>query len=488
MKKILRIFLWALTVLLLVILVKTLTFKSRQVSVWESAVPQAGVEAAERLAGAIRIPTVSYETDMPVDSVAFSAFHEYLRETYTAVHELISPLVFNQFSLLYEWKGSNPDLKPIVLMAHMDVVPAGETELWTKEPFSGEIDDEFIWGRGTLDDKGALIQIMEAVEKLVSEGFIPSRTYYLAFGHDEELGGGLGAAAIASYLAENGVDAEFVADEGMAITKGMVPMMQSPVALIGTSEKGYLSVRLSVTMDGGHSSTPEAETAVTLIADAVSRLNRKQFSPRISGPVNDFINYVGPEMPFYARVIFANKWIFRPLLLSIYTGSSSGNALVRTTTAPTILLAGSKDNVIPNTASAVINFRILAGETSEDILAHIRKVVPDERIDIEILPGLSEPAPVSPTDVYGFRTILKTIRQVYPEAVVSPTIMLASSDSKHFTVVSDNIYRFAPSIVTSDDMARIHGIDERVRTEDYLRGITYFYYLIRNSNDEEMEE
>ncbi|MFO7574938.1 MAG: M20 family peptidase [Bacteroidales bacterium] len=487
MKKVIRIILWALVVLLLVIIIRTFTFSSRQISTWESVVPPVGIEAAERLAAAVRIPTISYEADMPIDSGAFDAFHEYLFETYTAVHELITPLKFNKYSLLYEWKGSNPQLKPVVLMAHMDVVPAGETDLWTRQPFSGEIDDEFIWGRGTLDDKGALIQIMEAVDKLITEGFVPSRTFFLAFGHDEEISGNLGAASIASYLSEQGIEAEFVADEGMAITVGMVPMMKSPVALIGTSEKGYMSVRLSVTMDGGHSSTPEKESAVTLIADAVSRLNEKQLKARISGPVNDFISYVGPEMPFYARVIFANKWLFKPLLLSIYTGSSSGNALVRSTTAPTILSAGIKDNIIPNTASAVINFRILSGETSDDILAHIREVAPDERIAIEILPGLSEPAPVSPTEVYGFRSILKTIRQVYPEAVVSPTIMLASSDSKHFTGVSPNIYRFAPIVVTSDDMVSIHGVDERVRTEDFLRGITWYYYLIRNSNDEEME-
>jgi len=487
MKKILRTILWAVAVLIVVIIIKTFTFKSQQISVWESVVPPAGIEAAERLAGAIRIATVSYETDMPIDSGAFTAFHQYLFDTYPAVHEAITPMVFNDFSLLYEWKGSNPALKPVVLMAHMDVVPPGETDLWTRAPFSGEIDEEFIWGRGTLDDKGALIQIMEAVEKLISEGFTPARTYYIAFGHDEEIGGNRGAEAIASYLTDIGVEAEFVADEGMAITVGMVPMMESPVALIGTSEKGYLSVRLSVTMDGGHSSTPENESAVTLIADAVSRLNKKQLKARISGPVDDFISYVGPEMPFYAKVIFANKWIFKPLLLKIYTGSSSGNALVRTTTAPTIISAGTKDNVIPNSASAVVNFRILAGETTDDILTHIREVVPDERIVIGILPGRGEPAPVSPADVYGFRSILKTIQQVYPEAVVAPTIMLASSDSKHYTEVSQNIYRFAPLIVTSDDMARIHGIDERVRTEDFLRGITYFYYLIRNSNDEEME-
>jgi len=487
MKRYFRIALWLIAVLLIVIIVKTFMFRSKQPAVSLPATPPVGIEAAERLAGAIRIPTVSYEIDAPVDTGAFRAFREYLEVTYPSVHRLITPLVFNEFSLLYRWEGSNPALKPVVLMAHFDVVPAGDEELWSREPFGGQIDSEFIWGRGTLDDKGALIQIMEAVEKLISEKFEPARTFYLSFGHDEEISGLLGAKAIAAYLAEQGVEAEFVADEGMAVTVGMVPMMSKPVALIGTSEKGYLSVKLSATLDGGHSSTPEPESALTIIAEAVSAINSRQLKARISGPVDDFIKYVGPEMPFYARAIFANKWIFKPLLINIYTGSSSGNALVRTTTAPTIISAGMKDNVIPNRAEATVNFRVLAGETSEDILDHVRKVVNDERVEIEVLPGLSEPAPVSSSESYGFNSIMKTLRQVYPEAVVAPTMMLASSDSKHFTEVSPDIYRFAPIIVTSEDMARIHGIDERVKIEDFLRGITYYYYLIRNSNDEELQ-
>jgi carboxypeptidase PM20D1 len=488
MKRVFRIILLLVVLLLVVILVRAFMFKSMQPETWDTPDQVAGIEAAERLAGAIRIPTISYEVDSPVDTASFIAFRQYLSESYPSLHSLITPVIFNEFSLLYKWEGSNTNLKPVVLLAHFDVVPEGDASLWKQPPFSGENDGEFIWGRGTLDDKGSLIQIMEAVEKLIADGFVPARTYYLAFGHDEELSGRLGAATIASYLKSQGVEAEFVADEGMAVTIGMVPMMSQPVALIGTSEKGYLSVRLSATMDGGHSSTPEPENAATVIADAVSKLNSKQLKPRIAGPVDDFISYVGPEMPFYARAIFANKWIFKSLLINIYTSSSSGNALVRTTTAPTILTAGVKDNVIPSTASAVINFRILAGETSEDVIAHITKVVDDPRVEVVTLPGLREPAAVSSVDVYGFRVILKTIRQVYPDAVVAPTMMLASSDSRHYSEVSNNIYRFAPIIVTSDDMARIHGVDERVKIADFLKGVTYYYYLIRNSNDEEMKQ
>lgn len=488
MKRVLRVVLLVLALLIVVIVVRAFMFRSMQLSTWETPGMVADSDAAERLAGAIRIPTISFDIDAPVDTAAFIAFREYLIASYPAIHSAITPVIFNEFSLLYKWEGTNTDLKPVVLMAHIDVVPAGDEELWEKPPFSGANDGEFIWGRGTLDDKGALIQIMEAVEKLIAGGFTPARTYYLAFGHDEELSGALGAGSIASYLVSQGVEAEFVADEGMAVTIGMVPMMSQPVALIGTSEKGYLSVKLTATMDGGHSSTPEPESALSLIAGAVSRLNSKQVKARISEPVDDFIKYVGPEMPFYAKAIFANKWIFKPLLLNIYTASSSGNALVRTTTAPTIISAGVKDNVIPTSASATVNFRILAGETTDDVMAHIAEVIDDERVTIEALTGSREPAPVSPVNVFGFETILKTIRQVYSDVVVAPTMMLASSDSRHYSGVSQNIYRFAPIVVTSEDMARIHGVNERVKIDDWLRGVTYYYYLIRNSNDEVMDE
>jgi carboxypeptidase PM20D1 len=279
------------------------------------------------------------------------------------------------------------------------------------------------------------------------------------------------------------VEAEFVLDEGMAITKGMVPMIKKPVALIGTSEKGYLSVKLSVEMAGGHSSTPENESALIVINKAIFKLVNNQMKARISAPVDDFIRYIGPEMPFYAKAIFANKWIFKRILLSIYEGSGSGNALVRTTTAPTIFHAGIKDNVIPSKAEAVVNFRILPGETSGDVLRHIDKVVNDSHVKIEPFnEDKSEPSPVSPSNVSGFKNIISALGQVYPEAVIAPTMMLGSSDSRHFTVVTRNIYKFAPIVLNSEDMARIHGLNERTSIEDFKRGIGFYYQLIKISN------
>ena len=479
MKRVLQVILWAILVLILVVIVKAFLFRSLQVKTEPATVNGITDEAVKHLSGAIAIPTVSYTADSPVDSVAFRNYMSYISSTYPLTESNLSKRVFSNFSMLYKWKGSDSSLKPVVLMAHYDVVPAGDTNGWSQKPFSGLYDGTYIWGRGALDDKVAMISILEAVEKHLKEGFIPERTIYLSFGHDEELTGNRGAGTIAGSFRSEGINPEFVLDEGMAVTVGMVPMMKKPVALIGTSEKGYLTVKLSIDMAGGHSSTPEKESALIVLNRALYNLVTKQMKPSISGPVNDFVRYIGPEMPFYAKMIFANRWIFNGILLKIYTGSASGNALVRTTTAPTIITAGVKDNVIPTHAEAFINFRILPGSTHEDVLKHIRETVNDTRITITTdSASVSEPAPVSPVDAPGFSYISTVLKQIYPDAVVSPTLMLGSSDSKHFSIVTKNIYRFSPIVVTSEDMARIHGLNERTKATDYLKGIGFYYQLI----------
>jgi len=480
MKKPVQFLLGVIVVLLIVIVVKTMTFTSLQVKTKPAILPVFRNVCTVNLSKAITFPTISVADNSPIDTVAFLGFHNFISEAYPLIRSKLEKELFSEFSLLYTWKGKNPALKPVILMAHMDVVPAGELGSWQKNPFSGDNDGTYIWGRGTLDDKSAMISILEAVEKLISENYQPDRTIYFAFGHDEEVGGLKGARVIASTLKERGVTAEFVLDEGMAITLGMVPMISKPVALIGTSEKGYLSVKLSVEMEGGHSSTPEKESAITVLNQALYNLHKKEMKARISAPVKDFIRYIGPEMPIYAKVIFANSWLFNDLILKIYTGSSSGNALVRTTTAPTIMNAGIKDNVIPTKAEAVVNFRILPGETSADVFQHVSNVISDQRVKITAFEGIDEPSPASPVNGAGFKIISATIRQVFPEVIVSPTLMLASSDSRKFSDISQNIFKFAPIFVTAEDMARIHGLNERVKISDFMGGIGFYYQLIRN--------
>jgi carboxypeptidase PM20D1 len=483
MKKLLWSLIIIIGLLLIIIVIRTIAFKSMQIESSSASLPVFGDESTTHLSQAISFPTISLAPDTPVDTTAFEGFHKFLSEAYPLIHSKLKKEVFSSFSLLYTWEGKDVNMKPVILMAHMDVVPAGETDSWSKPPFSGENDGTYIWGRGTLDDKAAMISIMEAVEKLLAGNYQPERTVYLAFGHDEEISGYKGAAVIAASLRERGVDAEFVIDEGYAVTVGMVPMIKKPVALIGTSEKGYLSVKMTVEMEGGHSAYPGKESAIIVLNKALNNVIDNQMKARISGPVDDFIRYIGPEMPFYAKAIFANKWLFKGIILKIYEGGRSSNALVRTTTAPTIFNAGVKDNVIPTKAEAVVNFRILPGETSNDVTEHLKKVISDNRVVIQALEGTREPAPVSPVDVPGFEIINRTIRQVYPEALIAPTMMIAASDSRKYIEVSRNIYNFAPIIVTSEDLSRTHGLDERNKIDDYKRGIGFYYQLIRNCDN-----
>jgi len=482
MKRVFRILLGLIIVLLIIISIKTITFKSLQIKSEPVTLPVFGNESFENFSRAITFPTISNEINLPIDTVAFNGYLNFLVEAYPLIHSKLKKETFSVFSLLYTWEGKNTALKPVILTAHLDVVPEGETDAWTLPPFSGENDGTYIWGRGTLDDKASMISILEAVERLLAEDYQPERTIYLAFGHDEEINGLRGAAVIAAALKERGVEAEFVLDEGYAVTVGMVPMINRPVALIGTSEKGYLSVRLTVEMEGGHSAYPEKEAAITVLTEALNKIVDNQMDAKISEPLNDFMRYIGPEMPLYAKAIFANKWLFKPVILNIYQGAKTSNALVRTTTAPTIVKAGVKDNVIPTKAEAVVNFRILPGELSSDVMEHLKAVISDERVRLSMLEGFNEPSPVSPVNVSGFETIHKTIRQVYPDAFVAPTMMLAASDSRKYIESSKNIYNFAPMIITSEDLSRTHGLNERNKIEDFLQGIGFYYLLIKNCN------
>lgn len=481
MKKTLRLLLALLAVLIVVIVIKTISFRSMQIKPEPATLPAFGAQSVANLSKAITFPTISYDNELPIDSLEFREYHQFIFEAYPLIHKNLKREILSEFSLLYTWKGTNPSLKPAILVAHLDVVPAGETIDWEKPPFSGANDGTFIWGRGTLDDKVSMIAILEAAEKLLSENFRPERTVYLAFGHDEEISGLKGARIIASALEERGVEAEFVLDEGLTILKGIVPMINQPVATIGTSEKGYLSVKLSVEMDGGHSSLPGIETSVTVLNKALYNIINKQPEAKITKPINDFIRYVAPEMPFYAKAIFANQWLFKGVILNIYTGSNAGNAIVRTTTSPTIVTAGLKDNVIPTRAEAVVNFRILPEETSAGMLQHLKNVIDDDRVKMSVFGQVDEPSPVSPVNTASFEIISKTIRQVFPDAIIAPTLATGASDSRHYANVCKNIYKFLPIVLNQDDLARLHGLNERIKIEDFMNCTGFYYQLIKNT-------
>jgi carboxypeptidase PM20D1 len=439
--------------------------------------------AAARLARAIQIPTISYEDPEKSDTAKFLAFHDLLIELFPKSHAALKREVVNEFSLLYTWGGSNPELKPIILMSHMDVVPIspGTEGDWLHTPFSGDVADGFVWGRGTMDDKSGVLASLEAVEHLLAAGFAPKRTVILAFGHDEEIGGGNGAPKIVELLKSRGTNAEFVLDEGGSITQGIIPDVTRSVALIGVAEKGYMSLELSVMQTGGHSSTPPRNTAIGILSAAVARLEENQMPARIEGPSLQLFQNVGPHMPISRRVVFANLWFFRPVITSILSGSAATNATVRTTTATTIFESGDKANVLPVNARSVVNFRILPGDSLDDVTAHVRRVVADDRIKIQQIGTANEAAPPCDPAAPAFKVVATTIRQVCGnDILVSPYLVVGATDSRYYYPISKNVYRFGALRMEPSDLERMHGTNERVSIENYAEAIRFYAQLIRN--------
>jgi len=475
----------SLVILLAAVLVaKTLAYRSKQLPAEAApSVPIDTAAAAARLAGALAFRTISFQGTAGVDTTQFHGLQTYLERAFPAVHTSLARERVAGFSLLYRWPGSDTTLQPVLLLAHQDVVPVepGTEDRWTEPPFGGRISAGYVWGRGALDDKGNLVAILEAVEALLGQRFQPRRTVYLAFGADEEVGGA-GARQIAALLGSRNVRPEFLVDEGGAVAEGVVPGARTPLALVGIAEKGYMSVELTVHVPGGHSSMPPPETAVGILSAAIDRLQGHQMPAAIRGPTAQMLDYLGPELPFSGRLALANRWLFGGLVAGRLGRTPLGNAMLRTSTAPTIFQGGVKDNVLPSTARAVVNFRILPGDSSATVLRHVRRAIADPRVEVRAQEAaLSEPSPVSDVKSPSFQLLQRTIREVAPDAVVVPWLVVGGTDARHYAALTRDSYRFSAARVGLRDLERIHGTNERVAVANYGDMIRFYVLLIRNS-------
>jgi len=354
----------------------------------------------------------------------------------------------------------------------------------THGPFSGDIADGFIWGRGALDDKSAVMGALEAVEYLLGQGVTPRRTLYLAFGHDEELGGEQGAVKIRELLAARGIQFDFSLDEGLTVLEGMVPGVSAPVALIGITEKGYLSLLLTVEGQGGHVSMPPLETSVGRLANAIARLETHQMPASLRPPASTMLDDLAPRAPFWTRLLFVNRWLFAPLLLARLEASPETNALIRTTTAPTLFSGGIKENVLPGTAKATVNFRLLPGDRIGDVVAHARKVIDDPLVQIEPIGVRGEAPPLADVEGRGFALIGQTIAQIFPDTVVAPGLVLAGTDSVNYAPLVQSSYRFLPVSLAATDLSGVHGVDERISIANYERLIRFYIEFLRKAVSE----
>ncbi|HEY0824095.1 MAG TPA: M20 family peptidase [Ramlibacter sp.] len=484
-----RILLFVLALLLLLVAavaVNTLRQGSRQVEVAPApalAVDEKGV--ADKLSAAIRFQTVSSHADPSLNAGEFQKLHAHLRERFPRVHASLQREVVGGLTLLYTWPGSDPNAKPIALLAHQDVVPIapGTEAKWQAPAFSGEVKDGYVWGRGAWDDKANLVAQLEAVEMLLATGFKPRQTVFLVFGADEEVGGLRGAMQVVRLLQERKVRLDFVIDEGLLITEGVMPGLKQPAALIGIAEKGYLSVVLKVPATPGHSSMPppKGTSAIGMMSAALRRLDDEQLPGTIRGVAREMFETIAPEMGGFQRVALSNLWLFGPLVQAQLEKAASTNAMLRTTTALTIVNAGNKDNVIPGEAQATVNFRLLPGDTTQSVMQHVRGKA-GERFELIALPGASEPSPVSPTQSTSYQLINRTVRSLFPGTLVAPGLMVAATDSRHFAPVSDHIYRFSPVRAKPEDLSRFHGTNERISVGNLGELVRFYHQLLRNLN------
>ena len=431
--------------------------------------------AVDKLRAVVRIPTVSYDDPTLVDEQAFADLEAELARQFPTLFERLECTRILGRSLLLHWPGASSE-RPVVLMAHLDVVPVDQSAPWRHPPFDATVADGAVWGRGTLDDKGALVGICEAVERLLGQGFTPAQDVWLSFGAREEVSGPDARAGV-DELEARGVRPWFVLDEGGAIAHEAFPGVRPPLGVVGVTEKGTTTLELRAEGRGGHSSTPAPNGPTARIARAVTRLERHPFPARLPEPTVDLFRSIAPHAPAPLRPLFANAGRFARVLERVLPRvGPEPAAMVRTTMSVTTLSGSPAHNVIASSASAGVNLRLLVGDTVASAVEHVRHVIDDKSITVTVVDG-NAPSPVSPTDE-AFDLIAGTIARVFPDAVPTPYVTMAATDARFFTAICDRVYRFTPFRMTKAQRESIHSYDEHLRIDDLLDGVDWYQRLI----------
>lgn len=507
MKKLIFIFLGILLLLIIIILIKTLTYPFKKVNTntssgWKMIKDDSAIQ---RLSGGLKIPSVSAGELGEFDYTTFDTIKEYLKTSYPLVYENAEYIEVNTYGLVFRLKGSNPSLDPILFLSHTDVVPPGEADVkdksenvfrpddrplppvsevaedWDFGPFSGAVANGRIYGRGSIDMKGMLFSLMESMNNLIKNRHVPQRDIYLAFGFDEEVGGQQGAAKIAAYFKSRNIKFDAVYDEGgLILEKGSVAGINSDGAVIGCAEKGFLSVKIKVKGLGGHASMPPMESAVGKAAVIMQRLEHNQMKPMITPLINEFFTNIGGSMSFVNRMGISNQWLLKPVLLSQLTKNNSTNALVRTTIALTMMKGSDAPNVLSPEVEFVVNFRLLPGNTVNDVKKHITEATKGFEVEIEDIDQVKEASAVSPTHTKAFRLIEAAIKEIHPTAVATPYLTVGATDAYKYQIVSKDIYRFMPIKINDAEKQSIHSTNEYLSIENYMKMIHYFEFMMTN--------
>ena len=462
---------------LAVIVIRALLFRPKvtaKVAASEAVVDEQA--AIEHLSQMIRCKTISYYEDERIDKAEFAKFRALLRKFYPTVFEKCTYEELGVSGVLFSLKGKSAE-KPAVFMSHYDVVPVNE-EQWTKPAFDGLVENGVLWGRGTLDTKTTLLGTLEAAETLLKGGFVPENDMYFAFAGDEEVAG-KSQPVIVETLRARGISPAIVVDEGGAVVQGIFPGVQQPCALIGIAEKGLMDAQFVIEGAGGHASSPPPHTGIGRLAAAVTRIEAKPFPVKLTKPVAEMFDTLGRRSSFAFKLIFANLWCFLPVLDAMCKKSGGElNAMMRTTCAFTMAEGSKASNVLPPRARMVANLRIISGETIESTLSRLKTLVADDGITTSLMHG-TDPCKISRTEGYGWEKLTSAIAQTWPEAEVSPYLMFAASDSRHYSAISENVYRFSTMELTKEERGGIHGHDEHIPLDKIVKTVQFYVRLMQ---------
>ena len=474
---ILYIFLGAICLLLAVLLLRAATFRPKAQNTPEAETVEldkaAAVTALQRL---VQCKTVSYNDPAMEDDSEFQKLIAMLPELYPHVFATCTFQQLPDRALLFRWQGKKAE-NPSVMMAHYDVVPVNE-EGWEKPPFEGIIEDGVLWGRGTLDTKVTFNGVLSAANKLIADSFVPENDVYFAFSGGEEVNG-MGAARIVDHFKENGITPALVVDEGGAVVENVFPGVKAPCGMIGIAEKGMMNVKYTVRSSGGHASAPLPKTPVTTLAKACRSIVEHPFKLQLTKPALEMFDTLGRHSSFALKIVFANLWLFKPVLDLICKKSGGEmNALCRTTTAFTMMEGSSARNVIPAQANMISNMRLNPADSVASAKAYLEKTVNDPDVEITVLESF-EPSPISETNCDSWDKVANAVAQTWKGCIVSPYLMVQCSDSRHYGDISNHVYRFSAMALTSEERKSIHGNNECIPLETIARAVEFYIRLMK---------
>lgn len=477
MKKVISILGFIIIAIFAIVLVKTITNKpvNSQLQVQLEALPQ---NAIAHMSAAIQLRTETPNDEYQFDTVTFMKYRKFIETSYPLIHKNLPRTIVDSFNYIYEWKGTDTSILPMVLMAHYDVVPveASAIKLWHAKPYGGEVKDNYIWGRGVLDDKSSMISILEAAEAQLAKGFKPKQTILLCFGADEE-SSGRGATAVVKYFKTQNKKFDLVVDEGGEISTEDNKSIKAPIASIGVGEKGYVTLVLTAQKAGGHSSIPASTTAIDILSNAIAKVSQNPMPTKLTPPIEAYLNSISAyNESFFEKMALSNLWLFKSTVVNNLSKQPTTNALIRTTLVPTVFNSGVRDNVIPTFATAYINSRILPGQSSKDVYDYVQKTINDTSIKITYYKNyMTEPSPTTDVNSKYYKRVEKAIRGVVKDVVVAPMLMVGATDSRNYREVSDGVVNFSPLT----DAKGYHGIDERMQILDLQKCINFYTLLIK---------